>query len=86
MGPLEAGTGYVPGRRYTVPAYTTLDWSLGRSLRIGGQPLEVQVTATNLLGTHQELAHKPLQAMPRYAGKAANETGRQVFVSLQLPF
>lgn len=86
MGPLEAGTGYAPGQRYTVPAYTTLDWSLGRSLRVGAQALEIQLTATNLLGAHQELAHKPLQAMPRYAGRAANEAGRQVFVSLQLPF
>lgn len=86
MGPLEAGTGHVPGLRYTVPAYTTLDWSLGRSVRVGGQPLEVQLTATNLLGRHQELAHKPLQAMPQHAGGGANALGRQAFVSVRAAF
>ncbi len=86
MGPLEAGTGNVPGLRYTVPAYTTLDWSVGRSLRLAGHTLELQLTATNLLGRHQELAHKPLQAMPQHLDDPANEVGRRVFVSLQAPF
>lgn len=86
MGPLEAGTGHVPGLRYTVPAYTALDWSIGRSLRLAGHTLALQLTATNLLGRHQELAHKPLQAMPQHRGRPANEVGRQVFVSLQAPF
>jgi iron complex outermembrane receptor protein len=86
MGPLEAGTGYVPDFRYTVPAYTSLDWSIGRSLRAGKQSIDVRLTATNLLGSHQELAHKPLQAMPQQRGRTPNETGRQIFLTVQLPF
>ena len=86
MGPIEAGTGYVPGLRHTVPAYTSLDWSIGSRLRAGSQPIDVRLTATNLLGSHQELAHKPLQAMPDQRGRTPNETGRQVFLSVNLPF
>lgn len=86
MGPIEAGTGYVPGLRHTVPAYTSLDWSIGSRLRAGNQPIDVRLTATNLLGSHQELAHKPLQAMPDQRGRTPNETGRQVFLTVNLPF
>lgn len=86
MGPLEAGTGYVPGLRHTVPAYTSLDWSIGRSLQAGTQSIHMRLTATNLLDSHQELAHKPLQWMPEQRGRTPNETGRQVFVTVELPF
>ena len=86
MGALEAGTTHVPGMRYTVPAYTTLDLSVGRSVRLGSQPARVRVTATNLLGRHQELAHKPLQAMPQYRDRAPNESSPHVFVSLETVF
>lgn len=86
MGPLEAGTGYVPGLRHTVPAYTSLDWSLGRRLHVGSQAVDMRLTAINLLGRHQELAHKPLQAMPQYRGRTPNETGRQIFLTVGLQF
>jgi iron complex outermembrane receptor protein len=83
MGELEAGTNHVPGMRYTVPAYTTLDLSIGRRIHLGSQPARVRVTATNLLGRHQELAHKPLQAMPQYRERAANESSPQAFVTIE---
>jgi len=86
MGPLEAGTGYVPGLRHTVPAYTSLDWSLGRRLHAGSQVVDMRLTAINLLDDHQELAHKPLQAMPQHRGRTPNRTGRQVFLTVDLPF
>jgi iron complex outermembrane recepter protein len=86
MGALEAGTGNVPGRRYTVPSYTTLDWSVGRSFQFASYPLAFRLTATNLLGRHQELAHKPLQAMPQYGSRPANEANRQVFMSFEAAF
>lgn len=86
MGALEAGTSHVPGMRYTVPAYTTLDLSVGRSIHLGSQPARLRFTATNLLGRHQELAHKPLQAMPQYRDRAANESSPQAFVTLETTF
>lgn len=86
MGAIEAGTGYVPDLRYTVPSYTTLDWSIGRSLRAGPRRIDVRLTATNLLGRHQELAHKPLQWMPAQRGRTPNEADRQVFLTVNMPF
>src|SRR5690606_29045006 len=61
MGPIEAGSGYVRGFRYQVPAYTTLDLSVARSLRVGNTPVELRLSGINLLGRHQELVHRPLQ-------------------------
>lgn len=62
MGPADIGTGFSPDFRYSVPAYTTLDASLAREFRVrGGPTLELRVSAINLLGKHQELAHYPLQ-------------------------
>ena len=52
----------------------------------GSQPTDVRLTATNLLGSHQELAHKPLQWMPEQRGRTPNETGRQVFLTVNLHF
>ena len=86
MGPLEAGTNHVPGLRYSVPAYTTLDWSMGRSFRLGSQPVQARVTATNLLGRHQELAHKPLQATSQYRGRTPNESSPHIYLSLETTF
>lgn len=86
MGALEAGTNHAPGLRYTVPAYTTLDLSVGRRIQLGSQPAKLRFTAINLLGRHQELAHKPLQAMPQYRNRAANESSPQAFVSLETSF
>lgn len=86
MGPIDAGFSYVPSFRYTVPAYTTVDWSVGREFRYQGRPLELRLSAINLLGHHQELADRPLQAQPEYQGRAANEVSRQVFLSLRADF
>ena len=86
MGPLEAGTNHVPGLRYSVPAYTTLDWSMGRSFRLGSQPVQARVTATNLLGRHQELAHKPLQATSQYRARTPNESSPHIYLSLETTF
>ncbi|ENO89181.1 TonB-dependent receptor plug domain-containing protein [Thauera linaloolentis] len=86
MGPLEAASGDVPGLRYTMPAYTSLDWSIARSLRAGSRPVEVRLTATNLLGNHQEQAHKPLQWMPHQRNRAPNKTDRQVFLAVHMAF
>lgn len=86
MGPIDAGFSYVPGFRYTVAAYTTVDWSLGRAFRYQGFPLEVRLSAINLLGDHQELANRPLQAQPEYQGRPANEASRQFHLSLRADF
>lgn len=87
MGPSDAGSGYVPGYRYSVPAYTTLDWSLSRPLQLGRYPAEVRLTGINLLGRHQELVHRPLQVMPAYAdGRPANELEPQLQLSLRASF
>lgn len=86
MGPIDAGFSYVPGFRYTVPAYTTVDWSVGRDFRYQGRPLELRLSAINLLGAHQELANRPLQAQPEYQGRPANEVSRQIHLSLRADF
>lgn len=87
MGPSNAGSGYVPDYRYSVPAYTTLDWSLAHPLNIGTQPAEIRLTGINLLGRHQELVHRPLQTMPGYGeDHPANKVEPQVYVSLHMNF
>lgn len=87
MGPLDAGFGFTPTFRYTVPAYTTLDASVARSFRIDRQPVEIRLTAINLLGRHQEYANRPLQQLPRFGpDKPANELGPQVWLSLGTRF
>ncbi|MCK6408339.1 TonB-dependent receptor [Thauera sp.] len=86
MGPIDAGFSYVPGYRYTVPSYTTVDWSVSRMLRLPALPVEVRLTAINLFGSHQELANRPLQAQPEYLGRPANEVSRQVWLSVETNF
>lgn len=85
VGPLDAGTGFSPTFRYSVPAYTTLDASLAREFRLdGGRSVELRLTGLNLLGRHQELAHYPLQ---RLAGdKAINRVEPQLALSLTTQF
>lgn len=86
MGPIDAGFSYVPGYDYTVSSYTTVDWSVSRTLHVDDQPVVVRLTGINLLGRHQELANRPLQARPEYAGRPANEVGRQVWLSMETSF
>lgn len=85
VGPLDAGTGFSPDFRYSVPAYTTLDASLAREFRLdGGNSVELRLTGLNLLGRHQELAHYPLQ---RLAGdKPVNRLEPQLALSLSVQF
>ena len=64
MGPIDAGFSYVPGFNYTVPSYTTLDWSISRSLRCSIMAVEIRLTGINLLGRHQELANRPCRPSP----------------------
>ena len=85
MGPLAATTGDVPGLHYTVSSYTSLDWSIARGLRIGDRSMDVRLTAINLLGRHQELAHKPLQSMPQHRHREPNKADRQVFLTVSMP-
>lgn len=87
MGPSDAGSGYVPGYKYSVPAYTTVDWSLARPLRLGAYPAEVRLTGINLAGKHQELAHRPLQSTAAFGDdRPANELEPQVYLSLHASF
>lgn len=86
MGPIDAGFSYVPGYRYTVPSYSTVDWSVARTLQLRAQPVEVRLTGINLLGSHQELANRPLQAQAEYAGRPANEVSRQMWLSVETKF
>jgi len=85
MGPLDAGTGFSPDFRYSVPNYTTLDASIAREFRLAnGRSVELRLTGLNLLGRHQELAHYPLQ---RLAGdKPVNRVEPQLALSLQTEF
>lgn len=87
MGPIDAGFGFTPTFRYTVPAYTTLDASVARSFRFDRQSVEVRLTAINLLGRHQEYANRPLQQLSRFGtDKPANELGPRVWLSLGTRF
>ncbi len=84
MGPIEAGSGYVQGFRYRVPAYTTVDFSVARSLRLGTTPVELRLSGINLAGRHQELVHRPLQFVR--GEEPATEVGRQIHLSLRASF
>ena len=86
MGPIDAGFSYVPGFDYTVPSYTTLDWSVARSLRVLDHAVELRLTGINLLGRHQELANRPLQAQAEFAGRPASQVSRQVWMALETIF
>jgi iron complex outermembrane receptor protein len=86
MGPIDAGFSYVPGYDYTVPSYTTLDWSIARSLRLLDHPVEIRVTGINLLGRHQELANRPCRPRPSSPVDPVNEVSRQVWLALETTF
>lgn len=87
MGPSDAGTGLVGNQRLVVDAYTTVDWSLARSVRFGNQPVELRLSGINLLGKHQELVHRPVEILPEFRGdKAANPMEPQVHFSVRAVF
>lgn len=87
MGAIDAGFGYTPGFRYTVPAYTTLDLSVARTFKLEQRAVELRLTAINLLGRHQEYANRPLQQLPRFGeDRPANRVGPQVHLSVGTTF
>lgn len=87
MGPSEAGTGYAGSERFKVDAYTTLDLSFARSLRLGNRTVEFRLSGINLLGGHQELVHRPVERLPEYRGsKAANPIEPQIYLSVRTRF
>ena len=87
MGPSTAGNGFAAGHEFVVDDYTTLDWSVARSLRIGDQPVELRLSGINLLGKHQELVHRPVEILPEYRGdKAANPLEPQIHFSVRTQF
>ncbi len=87
MGPSEAGTGYAGSERFKVDAYTTLDLSLTRNLRLGNQLVEFRLSGINLLGSHQELVHRPVERLPEYSGsKVANPIEPQFYLSVRARF
>ena len=82
MGPLAGGDGFVPGVRYTAPAYTTVDLRIARHTQIGILPLEVALTATNLGGRHQEIADRSEQVL--HPEGPANRVSRMVWLGITL--
>lgn len=84
MGPIDAGSGYVQGYRYQVPAYTTVDFSVARDVRIGSTPVELRLSGINLRGRHQELSHRPRQVV--HGNHPATEAGRQIHFSVRASF
>lgn len=85
MGSIDAGSGLVPGYRYTVPAYTSLDASIACNVRVDGRPVELRLSGINLLGRHQELAPRLLQAASP-AGEPVTEVGPQVYAGIRVQF
>ena len=59
---------------------------LERLLRLFDMAVELRLTGINLLGRHQELANRPLQAQPEFAGRPANEVSRQAWLALETTF
>ena len=82
MGPVDFGTGFIPGYDQKVDAYTTVDASIAWEGRIGSNPLRVSLSGINLFNKHQEVANRPLQQ--RIGDKPANEVDRQIHLGIQL--
>jgi len=85
MGSIDAGFSYAQGFSSTVPAYTTIDWSVARSFRMTETPLEVRLSGINLLGKHLELVNRSQQSQSPQ-GRPANEVGRRIELCLQAKF
>ncbi len=85
MGPIDAGFSYAPGFSSSVAAYTTLDWSVARRIRVRETALEARLSGINLLGKHQELVNRLRQSQSS-TYQPVNEVGRQVYLSLQAEF
>lgn len=84
MGPVDFGTGFIPGYDRKVEAYTAVDASIAWEGRIGRNPIRASLSGINLFGEHQEVANRPLQQ--RMGEKPANEVGRQVHLGLSIGF
>ncbi|WP_332671388.1 TonB-dependent receptor plug domain-containing protein [Aromatoleum sp.] len=82
MGPVDFGTGFIPGYDRKVDAYTAVDASIAWERRIASNPVRVSLSGINLFGEHQEVANRPLQQ--RIGDKPANEVGRQVHLGIRI--
>lgn len=82
MGPLDFGTGFIPGYDRKVEPYTAVDASIAWDGRVGSNPVRVSLSGINLFGEHQEVANRPLQQ--RIGEKPANEVGRQVHLGVRI--
>lgn len=80
MGPLAGGTGFVSRYQYVSRAYTTLDANLSHTTRVGGTPLKVALTATNLGGRHQEVADRSEQFL--HGTNPVNRTTPMLWLSM----
>ena len=85
MGSIDAGFSYAPGFSSSVPAYTTVDWSVARNFRVRENELEIRLSGINLLGNHQELVNRLRQSQSG-THQPVNEVGRQLYLSLQTQF
>ena len=82
MGSLAGGDGFVPRYDYVAPAYTTLDASLSRHLRIGGQDVTLSLSAINLGPKHQEIADRSEQYL--HPEGPVNRASRMILLSLSI--
>ena len=81
---MDASTGFLPDYNYVVPAFTQLDVSLWRTVRLGQTSADIRLTGLNLLGRHQEVAHNPLQRIS--GSKQLNRAGPTVYATVHFAF
>lgn len=82
MGPVDFGTGFIPGYDRKVDDYTTLDASVAWTGRVHGHRVSARLSGINLLGKHQEVANRPLQQ--RFGDRPTNEAERQIHLGLKI--
>lgn len=83
-GAMDASTGFLPAYDYVVPAFTQLDASVWRTVRLGQTSADIRLTGLNLLGRHQEVAHNPLQRIS--GSKQLNRAGPTVYATVHFAF
>lgn len=82
MGPLAGGDGFVPHYDYVAPAYNTVDASLHRRMRMGGESVALSLSAVNLGPRHQEIADRSEQFL--HPEGSINRASRMIFLSLSI--
>jgi len=82
MGPLAAGTGFVPSSQYLCASYTTFDARLARRMTVAETPLVLALTATNLGGRHQEIADRSEQFL--HGTDPVNQTSPMLWLTLTI--